>query len=231
MGWKVRYLQKKILERIFNQHPAAKKQLDNVAVVTGCFANFTELTIHLSEVKEAILEYCTPSIFRVLEHNVTNENEFETIVKELGYDVFITLECFDQKIRNIALNGKVGRKGRDSKEFLSIIKNYAKFLEDNSELMQRIIKVTYLMGLDSLETTEYFFQKLSEINQTYQSVTVIPWLSIFTTYSNGMKKIQQHHFGLPFLLEGIDLCKKYFDMNLLTNQSGTTSVGYARGLF
>jgi len=222
---------KTVLKRVFDQHPQAKKQLDSIAVVTGCFANFKELTTHLTDVKEAIYDYCTPSTFRVLEHNITIENEFETIVKKLGYDIFITLECFDQEIRNIALNGKVGHKGRNSEEFLSIIENYANYLETRPEISQRIIKVTYLMGLDSLETTEYFFQKLAEINKSLNNTIVLPWLSIFTAYSIGMRNIQQKQYGLPFLLESIDICKRYFDSNLLTNKSGATSEGYARGLF
>lgn len=220
-----------VVERIFKQHPQAKEQLDSVAIVTGCFANFNELQTHLFNVREAINTHCSPSTFRVLEHNIVSEEEFDIVVGQLGYDIFITLECFDQKIRNIALNGKVGRKGRDSQEFLKMIRNYANYLESRPELGKHKIRVTYLMGLDSLAVTEYFFQQLAEINQTLKNTTIIPWLSIFTAYNDAMRTIQHPDFGLEFLIDGIELCKKYFDLNLLNNESGGTGEGYARGLF
>ena len=220
-----------VVKRIFNQHPEAKQQLDSVAVVTGCFANFNELTSHLKDVRTAIDKHSSPSTYRVLEHNVVTEEQFEIVVGNLGYDVFITLECFDQTIRNIALNGKVGRKGRDSQEFLQIIYNYVNYLEAHSELGKRFVRVTYLMGLDSLATTESFFQQLYEINKTLKNTIIVPWLSIFTAYNEGMRAIQRDDFGLRFLLDSIALCKNYFDHDLLEHNSGGTSDGYARGLF
>lgn len=219
------------VKRIFTQHPDAKDQLDSVAIVTGCFADFNELVGHLSDVKETISKYCSPKIFRVLEHNVVTEEQCDKVVAELGYDVFVTLECFDQAVRNIALNGKVGRKGRNSEEFLEIIKNYSDYLEHRPELGKSLVHVTYLMGLDNLSVSESFFQYISKINEGNRNATVLPWLSIFTTYSDGMKKIQQPDFGLGFLVDAVDLCKKYFDSDLLANKSGSTSEGYARGLF
>lgn len=220
-----------VVERILTQHPLAKQQLDSVAVVTGCFANFNELTGHLRDVRTAIDKFASPTTYRVLEHNVITEQQFDLVVGELGYDVFITLECFDQNIRNIALNGKVGRKGRNSQEFITIINNYANYLEAHPELNNRFVRVTYLMGLDDLSVTEAFFQQLAQINKTLKHTTILPWLSIFTAYNEGMRAIQHHDFGLKFLFNAMDLCKKYFDPQLLATQSGGTSDGYARGLF
>lgn len=219
------------IERIFKQHPDAKDQLEKVAVVTGCFNDFNELSAHLADVRKSVEKFCSPSTYRVLEHNVTTEEQLERVVGQLGYDIFITLECFDQEIRNIALNGKVGRKGRDSQEFLHIIQNYANYLEARPKLNKHTVRVTYLMGLDSLATTEYFFQKLSEINISLKYTKVVPWLSIFTPYNDAMRAIQQKDFGLQFLLDSIELSKRYFGNNLLENDSGGTSDGYARGLF
>ena len=189
------------------------------------------MTSHLRDVRQTIDKFCSPSTYRVLEHNVVTEEQFDLVVGELGYDVFITLECFDQNIRNIALNGKVGRKGRDSQEFLKIIRNYVNYLETCPELNKRFVRVTYLMGLDSLEVTESFFQQLAEINKTLKHTTVLPWLSIFTAYNDGMRAIQREEFGLRFLLNSMEICKKYFDADLLANHSGGTNDGYARGLF
>jgi hypothetical protein len=222
---------KSVVERIVKQHHEASQQLDSVAVVTGCFSDFAELKLHLRDVRQAVSEYCTPSTYRVLEHNIVSEEQFATVVGELGYDVFVTLECFDQEVRNIALNGKVGRKGRNSQEFLQIIQTYADYLEANPELNKNIVRVTYLMGLDSLEVTEQFFQRLAAINASLQRTTVLPWLSIFTPYNAAMRTLQRPDFGLEFLLAGIDLCQKYFDPQLLANSSGSTGEGYARGLF
>src|SRR5207248_2318436 len=83
--------------------PDAREQLDSVAVVTGCFQSFDALTEHLGSVRRAAEKHSAPTTFRVLEHNVTTEKEFEVVVGELGYDVFVTLECFDQELRNISL--------------------------------------------------------------------------------------------------------------------------------
>jgi hypothetical protein len=222
---------KSVLTRIITQHPKAVQQLDSVAIVTGCFSGFAELKTHLAEVRQAISEYCTPSTYRVLEHNIVTEEQFATIVGELGYDVFITLECFDQEIRNLALNGRVGRKGRDSQEFLKIIQTYANYLEARPELGKKIVYVTYLMGLDSLAVTEQFFQTLAAINSTLHHTTILPWLSIFTPYNNAMRTLQRADFGLGFLLNSVTLCQKYFDRQLLATASGSTGEGYARGLF
>jgi len=222
---------KSVLERIVKQHPATVEQLDSVAVVTGCFSDFAELKSHLSDVRQAVSEYCTPSTYRVLEHNIVTEEQFDTVVGELGYDIFVTLECFDQEVRNIALNGKVGRKGRNSQEFLEIIQTYANYLEARPELGKNIVRVTYLLGLDSLAVTEQFFQQLATINASLKHSTILPWLSIFTPYNAAMRTLQRPDFGLAFLLEGMALCQKYFDPQLLANSSGSTGEGYARGLF
>lgn len=222
---------KSVLARIANQHPEMSQQLDSVAIVTGCFASFAELKAHLIDVRQAVSEYCSPSTYRVLEHNIVTEDQFEIVVGELGYDIFVTLECFDQEVRNLALNGKVGRKGRNSQEFLTMIQTYANYLEARPELGKKVVRVTYLMGLDSLAVTEQFFQQLADINKTLKHTTVLPWLSIFTPYNNAMRTLQRSDFGLGFLVEGIKLCKKYFDPKLLANDSGSTGEGYARGLF
>ncbi|MFN7097147.1 MAG: hypothetical protein ACK4PR_06275 [Gammaproteobacteria bacterium] len=220
-----------IVEQIFKQHPQAQEQLDSVAIVTGCFKSFSELKSHLTNVRTAIDKLCSPSTYRVLEHNVTEEEQFSAIVGELGYDVFVTLECFDQEIRNIALNGKVGRKGRNSQEFIKMIETYAQYLESHPELNKKLVHVTYLMGLDSLEVTEYFFQKLADINSRLQRTSIVPWLSIFTPYNDAMRLIQRQEFSLGFLFDAIKLCKKYFSIEMLNNNSGSTREGYARGLF
>ena len=220
-----------VLKKIFAQYPAAASQLDSVAIVTGCFDHFDALTTHLKEVKTAVEKYCSPEIYRVLEHNVTEESRFDLVVRDLGYEVFVTLECFDQESRNIALNGKYGRKGRDSKEFIQILKNYSQYLEAHPELGKKLVRVTYLIGIDSLEVTESFFQQLAEINAGLKNVTVIPWLSIFTPYSAGMRLIQQKGFDLGFIFKAQALAKKYFGSEMMENESGGTVDGYARGLF
>ncbi len=220
-----------VIARILQQHPQAQKQLDSVAVVTGCFPSFYELTSHLRDVRTAIDQHCSPSTYRVLEHNVVTEQQFDLVVGELGYDVFITLECFDQNIRNIALNGKVGRKGRNSQEFLTIINNYVNYLEAHPELNKRFVRVTYLMGLDDLSVTEQFFAQLAQINKKLKHTTILPWLSIFTAYNEGMRAIQHQDFNLKFIFNAMDICKKYFDPQLLVSHSGGTGDGYARGLF
>lgn len=222
---------KSVIGRIFQQHPEAKQQLDSVTVVTGCFADFAELKTHLTDVRAAIDEYCSPSTYRVLEHNVVAPEQFQTVVGDLGYDVFVTLECFDQEIRNIALNGKVGRKGRDSQQFIQLLKNYANYLDARPELGRHLVRVTYLMGLDSLEVTEHLFRTIAEINSTLKHTTIVPWLSIFTTYNSAMRTIQRDNFGLKFLLDAKALCEKYFDTELLMNESGGTREGFARGFF
>jgi hypothetical protein len=219
------------VNKIFKQHPEAAEQLDSVAIVTGCFSGFNEMCEHLKEVKETISKVASPKTFRVLEHNVVSEEQFDKVVGELGYDVFVTLECFDQEIRNIALNGKVGRKGRNSEEFITILRNYANYLDARPELGKHLVRVTYLMGLDSLATTEHFFQQIAAINKTLKHTSIVPWLSIFTAYNKAMKGLQQKDFGLEFLLQGMQLCEKYFDKDLLQTQSGGTSDGYARGFY
>ena len=220
-----------VINTIMQQHPEAKEQLDLVAIVTGCFHNFDALKTHLTDVRRALDKRCSPAHYRVLEHNVETEAQLQAIVAELGFDVWITLECYDQELRNIALNGKVGRKGRDSKAFLAMIEQYARFIDARPELGKRWVKVTYLAGLDSLEVTEYFFQQLANVNKTLKHVTIVPWLSIFTAYNEAMRVIQRPEFGLRFLLDMMDLCHKYFDADLLMNESGGTGDGYARGLF
>lgn len=220
-----------ILKRIFTQHPKAASQLDSVAVVTGCFENFNALVGHLREVRKSVETYCKPQTYRVLEHNVTNEAEFDVVVKELGYDVFVTLECYDQRLRNIALNGKVGLKGRNSLLYMDILKRYSSYLDARPELGKQIVHVTYLLGIDSMEVTERFFSELAEMNSKLKTVKIIPWLSIFTPYTEPMRVIQQPGFGLKFIVEGTELAKKYFPLELLAGESGGTADGYARGLF
>jgi len=220
-----------MVPQIFTQHPEAKQQLESVAVVTGCFSNFEQLYAHLSDVRTTFDELSSPTTYRVLEHNVATDEQLDAIVKTLGFDVFITLECFDQNLRNIALNGKVGHKGRDSRQFLAMIKNYAEYLDVRPELGKHLVRVTYLMGLDSFDVSHYFFGELSKINQSLKHTTILPWLSIFTPYNKAMRVIQQPSFGLPFILEGMELCEKYFDSKLLAQKSGTTAEGYARGLY
>ena len=222
---------KVVLRRVFEQHPEAKDQLDSVAIVTGCFDNFGELSGHLKDVKEAVEVHCKPRTYRVLEHNVATEQELDLVVKDLGYEIFVTLECFDPKLRYVALNGRVGRKGRDGRLYLDIIKKYARYLDQRPELGQQLVRVTYLLGIDSLEVTEALFAELSRINKDLERVTVVPWLSIFTPYTPAMRLIQQPSFGLEFLLRGMELARKYFDSGLLESESGTTGEGYARGLF
>ena len=220
-----------ILKRVFAQHPAAVKQLDSVAIVTGCFENFDALTTHLRGVRSAVETYCSPRTYRVLEHNVTNEEQFDIVVKELGYDVFVTLECYDQELRNTALNGKVGLKGRDSRQYMDIIRRYSAYLDARPELGKRFVHVTYLLGIDSLEVTEGFFKELAEMNAGLKTVKIVPWLSIFTPYTAGMRLIQQPSFGLKFIFDGMELAKKYFGEEVLETESGGTADGYARGLF
>ncbi len=220
-----------VMERIFAKYPQAREQLDTVAVVTGCFPDFAALTDHLKEVRQATQRRARPGTYRVLEHNVTTPAEFDVVAGELGYEVFVTLECFDQKLRDIALNGRVGRKGRDSREFLELLRVYADYLEARPALGQRLIRVTYLMGLDSPETTDYFFRRLAQINAGKRNVTVLPWVSVFTPYDEPMRRIQQPGFGLKSLLDAQALCARYFDAGLLAEESGGTGQGYARGLF
>ncbi len=220
-----------MVNNIFQQYPNAIKELESVAVVTGCFNDYSSMAEHLFQVKKAINQFCTPATFRVLEHNIVTPQQFEHIIGELGYDIFITLECFDQKIRNIALNGKVGRKGRNSTEFLDIIESYATYLEHHPELAKHVVHVTYLMGLDSLKVTEELFAYLAKLNQNLKSTQILPWLSIFTTYNNAMRTLANANYNFSFLIASMELAKKYFDPLLLASQSGTTGEGYARGLF
>jgi hypothetical protein len=167
----------------------------------------------------------------VLEHNVTHDEQFDLVVRDLGYDVFITLECFDQNLRDIALNGKAGLKGRDSRLYMDIIRRYSTYLDERPELGKKVVHVTYLLGIDSLDATEEFFSSLSDINSKMKHVKVVPWLSIFTAYTPGMRLIQQPRFGLEFLVKGTELAKIHFEAPLLETESGGTSDGYARGLF
>ena len=220
-----------VFKRIFWQHPKAKAQLDSVAVVTGCFENFNALTDHLRDVREVATKYSSPKTFRVLEHNVATTEQFDLVVGELGYDVFITLECFDQALRKIALNGNVGRKGRNSAEFLEMIGTYAEYLEAHPELGKHFVHVTYLTGIDSLEVSEFLFQQFAEINNRMKNVSVVPWLSVFTPYDKTMRVIQHWDFSLKFLIDAQRLAKKYFAPALLEAESGSTADGYARGLF
>lgn len=222
---------KKMVEGIFLKHPEAPKQLDNVAIVTGCFDDFKELSTHLRAVKEVVSEQANPKTLCVLEHNITTEAEYDLVVGELGYDVYITLECYDQEMRNIALNGKVGRKGRDSKEFIEMARVYAKYLDERPHLGKHLVRLTYLVGIDSLEVTEYFFQQLDAINKNLKHTKVIPWLSIFTPYNEGMKMIQRKDYSLSFLYEAMALSERYFGSELMKNESGGTNLGYARGLY
>jgi hypothetical protein len=221
----------KMTENIIQKHPEAVNQLDSVAVVTGCFTSFDELKNHLTNVKYAINQFCKPTQFRVLEHNIETEEQFDMIVGKLGYEIFITLECFDQEIRNIALNGKVGRKGRNSQDFLKMISVYASYLESRPSLNRNLVRVTYLVGLDSLDVMESFFKSISKINATLKNTKIIPWLSIFTSYNKSMNTIQNKEFGLRFILDAITISEKYFDSTLLLSDSGGTADGYARGLY
>jgi hypothetical protein len=218
-------------ERILAQHPETAAQLDSVAVVTGCFEKFDALVNHLREVRAAALKFASPSTFRVLEHNVGTEEQLEIVVGELGYEVFVTLECFDQELRCLALNGKVGRKGRDSRQFLEMIRTYAWYLEKRPGLGKRHVRVTYLIGIDSLETTERLFRELDSLNRELKHSMVVPWMSVFTPYDDHMRVLQQPGFSLKFLLDAHALARKYFSEPLLREQSGSTGEGYARGFF
>lgn len=220
-----------IYANIFNQHPEAKTQLDSIAIVTGCFDNFNLLESHLKNVKDSVYPYVKPAQFRVLEHNISSHSQFNSIVGELGYEVFITLECFDQAIRNIALNGKVGRKGRDSEEYIEMINVYANYLENQINRNHSLVRVTYLAGLDSLDVTEKFFERIARMNQTLLHVNIIPWISIFTVYNKAMKTLQRSDFGLAYLLKVMKLANQYFGNEMMANESGSTSDGYARGLY
>jgi hypothetical protein len=219
------------IERIFRQHIGAHNQLDSVAIVTGCFQEFNALAGHLREVQTAIKKFSTAKTFRVLEHNITTFEQYEIIVGELGYDIFLTLECFDNERRKIALNGNVGRKGRDSRQFIDMMKVYAHFLELHPELNKKFVRVTYLIGIDSLEVTELLFSEMAKINAQLRNTKVVPWLSVFTAYDNSMKPIQHKDFSLQFLLDAQNLAKKYFSEGDLLSESGSTADGYARGLF
>lgn len=216
---------------IFQQHPEAAQQLQSVAVVTGCFNTFDELKNHLTDVRYAVKQFANPTEFRVLEHNLETPEQFAMIVGELGYDLFITLECFDQEIRNIALNGKVGRKGRNSQHFIEMIKTYAQYLETQQHDGIKLIRVTYLVGLDSLSVMESFFQILASINQTLKKTKIVPWLSIFTTYNSAMQTIQHKDFSFGFIANAMALAEKYIDKTYLLQESGGTAEGYARGLY
>jgi hypothetical protein len=221
---------KKMFDTIFTQYPDAVDQLKSLAIVTGCFPHFDAMESHLAGVKKAVHSFCDVREFRVLEHNVVDDKGFDRVVRDLGYDVYVTLECFDQKLRNIALNGKVGRKGRDSREFLAILENYASYLDRHS-IDGRFVHVTYLIGLDDLSVTEYLFQAIKSINDQLSSPRIIPWLSIFTAYNNAMRIISHPQFGLGFLFEAMALAERYFDRDVLLNKSGGTNEGYARGLY
>lgn len=222
-----------IAENIFKQHPNACDQLSSVAVVTGCFKNFDLLATHLSDVKDSICHYANPSTFRVLEHNVTTEAQFMRVVGELGYEIFLTLECFDQEIRNIALNGKVGRKGRNSEQYIDMLETYVNFLEhhQNKNRNQSWVRMTYLAGLDSLDTTEHFFERLRKINQRLKKTKIVPWMSIFTSYNKAMNTIKHKDFGLEFLIKTMNLANHYFGFETMCDESGGSGEGYARGLY
>jgi len=206
---------KDMLTTIFTKHPNAIAQLESVAIVTGCFNDFTELKDHLGDVRHAVHQFCQPKEFLVLEHNIETNEQLDIVIRELGYDIFITLECYDQNIRNIALNGKVGRKGRDSKVFLNMIKNYVDYLARHSALNKNLIRVTYLVGLDPLPVMEDYFKQLAALNKQYQNIQIVPWLSIFTSYNKGMSTIQNKSFNLVFILQAMALAEKYFSQHLL----------------
>lgn len=219
------------VDGVFEQYPNAKEQLDNVAIVTGCFDDFSELTRHLRSVQNAVRKYADPKSWVVLEHNIVSEADYELVVGELGYDVYITLECFDQKMRDLALNGRVGRKGRDSREFIEMARTYANFLEARPHLGKHLVRLTYLVGIDSLEVTRDFFRQLDEINKTLKHTKIIPWMSIFTPYNEAMKIIQRKDFSLSFLYQVMDMAEEYFGKDLIEKESGGTNLGYARGLY
>lgn len=219
------------VDGIFKQYPKAAEQLDNVAIVTGCFDDFNELSTHLRSIQTAVRKYTNPKTWCVLEHNIVSEADYDLVVGELGYDVYITLECFDQEMRNLALNGKVGRKGRDSREFIEMAKTYANYLDARPHLGKHLVRLTYLVGIDSLEVTQEFFRQLDEINKTLKHTKVIPWMSIFTPYNEAMKIIQRKDFSLSFLYQVMDMAEGYFGKELMHSESGGTDLGYARGLY
>ena len=219
------------LDLVLEQHAEARTQLESVAVVTGCFDQFDDLVQHLREVRAAVSERASPRTYRVLEHNVSTPEQFQLVVGELGYEVFITLECYDPQSRFIALNGKGGRKGRDSRELIEAAKTYARYLDAHPQLGQRLVRITYLIGIDSLEVTEGLFSELARINGTLRHARIVPWLSVFTAYSPSMRLIQQRDFGLDFILRARELAEHYFGKELLEAESGGTVEGYARGLY
>jgi hypothetical protein len=112
-----------------------------------------------------------------------------------------------------------------------MIRVYAEYLEARPELGKRLVRVTYLTGLDSPETTDDFFQQLADINRGKKHATVVPWLSVFTPYDKPMRVIQRHDFSLTFLIEAQQRAEKYFGRDLMAQHSGGTGHGYARGLF
>ncbi len=220
-----------VVNDIATRFPESMTQLDILAVVTGCFSSFDVLYEHLKEVKLSVSKRFSPSQYRVLEHNVNTPKQFQMVVGELGYDVWITLECFDENTRYRALSGRVGRKGRAPGEFIDMIQTYADYLEAHPELGKKYVHVTYLIGLDSLETTEDLFKILSDMNNKLKRTKIIPWLSIFTPYNNGMMPLQRQDFGMSFLLQAQKMAVEYFGEQEMTAESGGTVDGYARGLF
>jgi hypothetical protein len=220
-----------VFRRILDQHLETRTQLESVAVVTGCFDHFDAMANHLREVRETIQTYAQPKEWRVLEHNVVTPEQFERVVGQLGYDVFITLECFDPEKRKIALNGNQGRKGRETRQFIEMMETYADYLEKRAEKGRDLVRVTYLAGIDPLSTTEELFAQMARINDKHQHARVVPWLSVFTPYAASMAVIQNREFSLQYLIDIQDLTRRYFGSEVAELQTGSTAEGFARGLF
>ena len=112
-----------------------------------------------------------------------------------------------------------------------MIQNYANYLDARPELGKHLVHVTYLIGIDSLETTEYLFSLMAEMNRKLKHTTIVPWLSVFTPYDETMRIIQNREFSLGFIIDAQFLAERYFGAALMERESGSTADGYARGLF
>lgn len=217
-----------VFQEIEEKHPQAIEQLQVVAVVTGCFPTFKKLADHLSKVRAAASKRTRACVFRVLEHGVYQPAQLEHVVCHLGYDLFVTLETYDQRTRRRILGSK---KGREVQQLCELVQWYAELVAARRQDEGNIVRVTYVVGLEALSRTEAFFEKLSAINHAFGQTVVAPWVSIFCPYSERQRQLLHPDFSLSFLIKAQQLCKEYFDPKLMAKNSGSTAQGHARGLF
>lgn len=126
-------------------------ELDNIGIVTGCFATEEEALQHVLMVRKVFGEYGFKGELKYIGSQIRTEESLDKLVQTRPFGLYLTVECFERR-----------------SEMMKPVKA-SLTLDTGRDLLEKAkekgmeTSMLYILGLDSLERVKQEFEKYTDV--------------------------------------------------------------------